>query len=74
MLQQSEFVNYQQAVVDDPRPKQPLSIFPKHDPYRFMIAKDEKQITKVYEEGEEIGFMIKGDQSFYELDEDYGYI
>jgi hypothetical protein len=38
-----------------------------------MIAKEQNQIDKVYEQGEEIGFMIKGDETFYELDEEYGY-
>lgn len=36
------------------------------------MAKDQGLIEKVYEEGEEVGFMIKGDETFYELDDDFG--
>lgn len=31
-----------------------------------------KKIDKVYEDGSEVGFIIKGDPTFYEIDDDYG--
>lgn len=47
-------------------------MFPQHDPSRFLIAREQKMITQVYEQGDEIGFMILGDTTFYELDDDFG--
>jgi hypothetical protein len=52
--------NEQQTVIDEARPKIGTINFPKHRPYIFKEAFTSNLVDKVYEEGEEVGFLIKG--------------
>ena len=49
-----------------------MNVFPRHDNHKFIFALNNKRIDKVYEDGEVIGFLIKGDPTIYEFDEEYG--
>lgn len=61
-----------QPIFDEIPSKINVNLLPKHKPEKFIDASQNKCIDPVYEDGHEIGFMIRGEKTLYELDYEEG--
>ncbi|CAK90413.1 unnamed protein product (macronuclear) [Paramecium tetraurelia] len=62
-----------QPIFDEIPSKININLLPKHKPEKFIEASQSKSIDPVYEDGHEVGFMIKGENTVYELDYEEGF-